>query len=161
MSQSSPAAQYAVQFEAVSDEFIATVAECTDEQWRRTTAAEQWPVGVVAHHLGEVYGFFSQTFAEPAPIDQEPMAFSAAFIDENNARHAREHADAGQAETLDLLRANLSALARTIRGLDDEQLDNIAVTFDGHGMTVAQMVEGAMIAHTQEHLASIRATIAT
>lgn len=160
MSSSTQAAEYATRFEAVSDEFIATVAECSDEQWRRTTAAEQWPVAVVAHHLGEVYGFFSQTFAGPAPAGQAPMPLSAEFIDQNNARHAREFANVGKQETLDLLRANQAALAQTIRGLDDERLGSTAMTFDGNGLSVAQLVEGAMIAHTQEHLASIRATIA-
>jgi hypothetical protein len=160
MATNTQAAQYARQFEAVSETFIATVAGCSDEQLRRTTAAEHWPVVVVAHHLGAVYGFFGQTLAEPAPADQEPMPFTAEFIDENNARHAREFANVGKQETLELLRENRSVLARSIRGLDDVDLERTMVTFDGHGMSVADMIHGAMIAHTEEHLASIRATIA-
>jgi hypothetical protein len=88
------------------------------------------------------------------------MALSAEFIDANNARHARQFANVGKQETLALLRENRAALARSIRNLDDAQLERTMVTFDGHGMSVADMVQGAMIGHTQEHLASIRATVA-
>jgi uncharacterized damage-inducible protein DinB len=160
MSNATQAAQFATLFEAVSDELIATVADCSDEQLRRTTASEEWPVAVVAHHLATVYRFFNGVLAGLAAEEMSPMAFGTEDVNRNNAQHARDFAAVGRPEALDALRTSRATLAQTLRSLGDEQFDRTAVVFEGNDLSAAQMVQFAIIAHTQEHLASIRATVA-
>jgi uncharacterized damage-inducible protein DinB len=162
MSKATQASVYATQFEAVSDEVITTVTDCSDEQLRRTTAREGWPVVVVAHHLAVVYGFFNGVLAALADEAMTPVTVSAEAVDENNARHAREYATVGKAETLDALRASRGSFAETLRALDDEQLLRTIVVYpDGTERSAAQVVQIAVIGQTRDHLASIRDTIAS
>jgi hypothetical protein len=74
-------------------------------------------------------------------------------------RDARDHAAVGKAETLELLRTTGPEVGRLLRGLDDEQVDRVAMVFDGTEMTVAQVVEFALVGHFEQHLESIRATL--
>lgn len=152
-------AHLAAQLEAVNDQVIATVMACTDEQWRRPTAAEGWPVGVVAHHIASVQQAFARVVGPLAAGETRPATMSSAAVERNNARHAGDHAAAGKTETLDLLRTTGPELARLIRGLDDGRVDDVAMVFDGNEMTVAQVVESALVAHFGQHLESIRATV--
>lgn len=152
--------EYATQFETVTNELVATVAGCSDEQLRRTTASEQWPVVVVAHHLATVYEYFNGALAGLAAEETTPRTLGAEAVDRNNAQHAREYANVGKAETLSALRSSRIALAQTLRELNDEQLARIIVVFDGNDRTAAQVVQFAVIGQTQEHQASIRDTIA-
>jgi hypothetical protein len=151
---------YAARFEALNNEVIALVTGCSDEQWRQPCANEERPVGVVAHHIGTVHGDFigiverlasGQTFSPKASMD---------VVHESNARHAREHATVGKREAIEALRTNGAALARSIRSLRDEQIDQIAGTFGGNELTVAQVLEYIVLGHPAEHLGSIRDTLA-
>ena len=45
----------AKRFEQANDDVIATVQNCSDEQWRKTCPGEQWSVGVTAHHIGSAH----------------------------------------------------------------------------------------------------------
>lgn len=151
---------FAVQLEAVNERVIATVDVCTDEQWRRRTAAEGWPVGVVVHHIAEVQGFFAATLARLPAGEAALSALTSEAVEENNARHARDHAAVGKDETLAQLRTSGSHLVGLLRGLADDEFDRTAVEFDGQPLSVAQVAEFALAAHFDEHLASIRATLA-
>lgn len=160
MSTTSQVEQLATQLEGVSDELIATVEGCTDEQLRLTTARERWPVAVVAHHLAVTYGAIADLLAGMAADQSFRLELAEGELDENNARHAREYASVGKQETLDLIRANRPTFVAQIRNLDDGQLDRTAGIVDGNELTVLQMIEGAGIYHTADHLESIRETIA-
>jgi hypothetical protein len=161
MSKATQASQYAMEFETVSDEVILTVTGCSDEQLRRTTDREGWPVVVVAHHLAMVYGFFNGALTALADEAMTPMRLTAEAIDENNALHAREYASIGKTETLDALQVNRDSFAQTLRALDDEQLQRTVVIFGaGVERTAAQVVQIAVIGQTRDHLASMRETIA-
>jgi hypothetical protein len=157
----SRAEQYAAQFEAINNEVIALVTECTEEQWRQPCTNEERPVGVVAHHIGVVHRDFiwiverlssGQTFSPNASMD---------VVHESNAQHAREHVSVSKQEVSEALQTNGAALARSIRSLRDEQIDQIAGTFGGNELTVAQVLEYIVLGHAAEHLGSIRSTIAS
>lgn len=144
---------------AVNDEIMAAIEGCTDEQWQRVTASEQWPVGVVAHHTGAVQKAFARVLGAletGAPVPQ----FSAEDVEASNARHAQEFAAVDKPETRAFVRTNGAALVDATSRLTDERLNQVAGTFGGYELTVAQLLEFAVIAHLNEHLASIRATIA-
>jgi hypothetical protein len=160
MSTTTHAERLAQQLESVTTELIETVEGCTDEQLRLTTAREQWPVVVVAHHLAVTYGALAEIFAGLAADESSRLEFTADQINEGNAQHAREYANVEKQETLDLLRANRPTFLAQIRNLDDQGLYRTAGIVGGNEVTMLQMIEGAGIYHTADHLESIRETIA-
>jgi hypothetical protein len=153
------AASYAAAITVVNDDLIAAIESCSDEQWRRVTSAEQWPVAVVAHHACAVQQAFASILGAletGAPVPD----FSADDVEMNNARHAKLFADVSHEETLRCLRRHSVALSEAARRLPADRITTVAGTFGGFEMTVAQLLEFAVIAHLQEHLASIRETLA-
>jgi uncharacterized damage-inducible protein DinB len=143
------------QFNTINAALIDATENCSAEQWKRATAGEKWSVGVVAHHVSEVEGFFAGVLSGAHP----DMALTSEFVDDNNARHAEEHANTSQAETVAALRANGEALAKAIAGLSAADLQAPSMTFDGQPLTKEQVVQFAIINHFEEHLASIREAI--
>jgi hypothetical protein len=150
----------ATQFETKVREAAATIETLSDGDWKKVTAAEKWPVGVTAHHLA---GSFEPVAGIVTAIASgKPMGgFSMADLDEMNARHAREHAGCTKAETLTLLSRGAATAAATIRSLSDEQLSRrVTVLTDAPPMSAEDMINGALIHHVDEHLGSIRRTVA-
>lgn len=152
--------QLADQLQTVNQEVATTIQECTNEQWQQQTASETWPVAVVAHHIAMIQGNGARLMEMLAAGAETLPGFSAEDVEQMNAEHAQAFADVSKEDTLNDLQVNGGALARNIRKLNDEQLDRQAGTFAGYDMTVAQFIELAMIAHIQQHLGSIRETIA-
>ena len=149
--------QLVARFDAVNAGAIALVEACTDAQWRATCAAEGWPAAVVAHHIAVVHDEFMPLVRAFAGGETFSPGSSMDDVDRVNAHHAREFADVGRPETLDVLRVNGAALAQLLRAIPDDGLDRIAGTYGGREMTVAQVVEWIVIGHVQSHLASLRA----
>lgn len=152
---STRAEQYVEQFESVNADLISALTESSDQAWRKQTSSEGWPVAVVAHHLAEVYGTLAGTLENLTDGTGDAPAFTSKMIDKKNANHARNHTDAGQQETLDLLKVN------ALRALRDEQFDDTALVIDGNPLSAAQVTELALIAHVGVHLASVQTTIAS
>ncbi len=159
MSTSQRSEELARQFEAVNSEISELIASCSDVQWHQVCASEGWQLNVVAHHIAEVQQAFAGMVEKLANGETYTPTISMARIDESNAQHAREHADASKAETLELLQASQSAISRQLRDLNDDDLDRVAGTFGGNELTVSQVVEFVVIGHPAEHLASMRATV--
>jgi hypothetical protein len=85
------------------------------------------------------------------------------MVDEGNAAHAREHANANQHEAAELLLRNSAIAANAIRALSDEQLD-LATPNSLHAdapVTTQFWIENHPLAHAYRHLASIRAAISS
>jgi hypothetical protein len=139
---------------------IAAVSTCSDEQWRQPTAEDGRTVGVVAHHVGEVNGAFAKIVETLAVGGTYTPKVSMEEVHESNAKHARNNAAAGKAETLDLLRANGDEILRVLASIDDTVLDRTAGIFGGNELTVNQVLEWVVIGHTAEHLGTIRSTLA-
>jgi hypothetical protein len=154
------AEQYAAQFAALEEEIRATVAGCSEEGWRRACVDEGRTVGVVAHHIASVEGFFGQVLNAVLADQPAPAGFSADDIDPMNAQHAAQFANVGKQETLDLLQTNGAAVAAAIAAFDDAQLERIAGAFAGQELQAAQVIEFGLIGHFQGHLANIRASLA-
>jgi uncharacterized protein YndB with AHSA1/START domain len=150
------------EFETRARQARAMVEGLSDAEWTTMTRAEQWPVGVTAHHLASAYQAVAAIVTAVAS-GQSLGAYgnlTAGRQAEMNAAHAREHANCTRAETLALLASGAAAASAAVRGLSDEQLDRSATIFqDAPPMTVQQMIMGALINHTDEHLASIRQAV--
>jgi len=152
------AEELAKKFETSCGELNRVVEGLGDADWKKVTAAEKWPVGVVAHHVAEGHAGISgliHVVAKGQPGPQVTMD----MIHANNAKHAQEKANVSKAETLALLRANGDKAVAIVRGLSDAELDRSGkVLVDVPAMTAAQAIEGILINHVNEHLGSIRAT---
>jgi hypothetical protein len=149
----------AKQFEAKAAEMTGVIAKLSEADWKKTTEAEKWPVGVTAHHVaGGHEGILGivKTIASGRSIPN----FTMAMLDEMNANHAREHAGCTKAETLALHEKGAAAAAAAVRALSDAELDRSGtVLAGGPPMTTQQVVEGILISHITGHLGSIRKTV--
>lgn len=149
----------AKKFEAKAAEATAALERLTEADWGKVTAAEKWPVGVVAHHIAvshEMLVSLVQTLADGKPGPNLPMD----AIHAKNAKHAQEHAACTKAETIALHRTNAAAAAATVRGLDDAALDRSGTVIAGMPpMTAGQLAGGLLVSHIDDHLGSIRRTV--
>jgi len=148
----------AKQFEAKAEEAIATLQRLGDADWKKMTQAEQWSVGVTAHHMAgvlEAIAGMIETVASGRPFE----SFNPAAIDEMNARHARDYASCTKVETIELFRKGVGVAAGTIRRLSDDQLVKSAkVVSTIPPMTVEQLIAAGLLAHIDDHFGSIRKT---
>jgi DinB superfamily len=149
----------AEQFEAKVQEAVAVLEKLSAADWKKVTEAEKWTVGVTAHHLASalepVAGIVSTIVS-----GQSRGNFTRAMLDEMNARHAQEHANCTQAETIALLKRGAAAAAAGVRGLHDDQLATRGTVFtDAPPMTVEQVVTSGLITHIDAHFGSIQKTV--
>lgn len=147
----------ASRFAAANDEFVATIEECTDAQWRTTCPDEERPVGVVAHHVAgaqRAAAGWMQAVASGQPLP--PLTIE--LINQLNARHAERHSTTGKDETVALLRHNGQETAALIRALSDAELDRTgsAPLFGPNPISAEQIISHVLIAHIMGHLRSIR-----
>ena len=156
---SARAESLATQFEARVTAMTETIEKLTDADWKKVTSAEKWSVGVTAHHVAGAHEGIGGIIKAVAAGQSMPN-FTTAMLDEMNATHAREHANCTRAETLALHKKNAAAAAGLVRGLSDAELDKSGTVLTGMpAMSTQQIVEGILINHVNEHLASIRATV--
>jgi hypothetical protein len=149
----------AKQFEAKVQEAVAVLERLSAADWNKVTEAEQWTVGVTAHHLASglepVAGIVSTIVS-----GQSRGTFTRAMLDELNARHAQEYAHCTKAETIALLKRGAAAAAAVVRGLHDEQLAKSGTFFtDAPPMTAEQLITAGLIGHIDAHVGSIRKAV--
>jgi len=58
---------FARQFEAKVEEATALLEKLSDDDWKKTTAAEQWTIAVTAHHIASSYESATQIIKTIAP----------------------------------------------------------------------------------------------
>src|SRR5262249_27454 len=149
----------AKQFEAKAQEATAVLKKLSDADWKKTTGAEKWTVGVTAHHLAGAHEGITNIIKTVAAGQSIPN-FTLDKLHEMNAKHAKEHAGATKAETIALHEKNAPAAAGGVRGLSDDQLAKSGTVLTGMpAMSVEQVVTRILINHVDEHLGSIRKTI--
>jgi DinB superfamily len=149
----------AKQFEAKVREAVATLEKLSDADWKKVTEAEKWSVGVTAHHLAGVLEPISHMI-EAVVAGQAPGILTSAMIDEMNAKHAKDYALCGKAETIELLKKGAAVAAAVVHGLSDDQLAKSGtVLTDAPPMTAEQLITDGLLAHTDEHFSSIRKTV--
>jgi len=149
----------AKQYEAKAAEMTATINKLSDADWKKTTAAEKWSVGVTAHHVAGAHDPISGIVKTIASGQSVPN-FTMAMLDEMNAKHAKDFAACTKAETLALHQKGVAAAAAIVRGLSDAQLDKSGTVLTGvPPMTTQQVVENVLINHIAEHMGSIRKTV--
>ena len=129
----------------------------TEAEWGSRLPGDGRKIGVVVHHVANVYPLEMQlalTVAAGKPVEGVTMD----NVHEMNAAHAKEHDAATKAETLDLLRRNSAAAAAAIRALGDEELDRAAPVslYSDAPLTCQFVLEDHAVRHSYHHLARIR-----
>src|SRR4029453_18974076 len=91
----------AQQLETKIRDAVATLERLGDLDWKGTTGAEQWSVGVTAHHIAGALEPVSHMVE--AVVAGQSGSLTGPMLDETNAAHARDHARCTKAETIELL----------------------------------------------------------
>jgi hypothetical protein len=140
---------------------LAAFAEkLTDAEWRKAGPKDRRTVGVIVHHVANVYPIeidLARAIASGKPVTD--VTWDA--VAELNAKHASERAGVTKAEALDLLRRNSRQAADAVRAFSDEELDRAApfsLSF-GAPVTAQFVVEDHAVRHSWHHLARIRALL--
>ncbi len=152
--------ELATRLRQISDAVVTCAVECSDEQWRTITLAEQWPVCVVCRHIARALEMQPQVIRQAASGQPLPSGYTWEDIHRSNAEQARDWAQISKEETLIPLRRHADEAVAFVGQLSDEQLDHTTkAPLDDTTMSVQHMVDG-MIDHVRIHRESIRATIA-
>ncbi len=153
------AKEFAAQIAQTASDVVATVEGCSEEQWKAITAAEQWPVAVVACHLADLHDVFFQLIDAAKSSKSSLFELTQEDIDAVNADRARTRAEVTKTEIIGRLRDTGPRLSTLVAGLSDQELELVVGAIAGYDLTIASFAEFAVIGHFQEHLASIRSTI--
>jgi hypothetical protein len=145
-------------FAAANREVVEFARSCSDAEWVLVVPGEQWPVGVVVHHIAEGHEHGVNWLSQMA--HGQAITDTAEGIDQDNAAHATRAARAGRDETVALLEANAVTLERALRALSDEELDRTASFGPAGGRELPTVALAAVAArHAREHLAHARAAV--
>jgi hypothetical protein len=149
----------AKQFEAKAQEATAVLEKLSDADWKKVTAAEQWSVGVTAHHVAGSHEGIAG-IVQAVASGQSTGNFTLDMLHQMNAQHAKEHANCTKADTIALHKKSATAAAAVVRGLSDDQLAKSGTVLTGMpAMTVEQVVTGILIDHINDHFGSIKKTV--
>ncbi len=142
-----------------NDEVIAFVKKCNDEDWRKTSR-EDWPVGVVARHIGAAHiGGATRMAAMIVKGERFPEMTMEQIINMAN-EHARKHAECTKAEVLDILEKSGGALVQFVASLDDAGLDRTSyLPAMGTEMSTLQLIENVVLTVAGEHFAGIKKAV--
>ena len=129
----------------------------TDAEWHSRVPKDGRKVGVVVHHVANMYPLeiqLAQTLAAGKPV----AGVTWDVVHEMNAAHAKEHDAVTQEAALDLLRRNSTAAAAAIRALSDEELDQAAPVSlnSGAPLTCQFFLEDHAVRHGYHHLAGLQ-----
>jgi hypothetical protein len=117
-------AELADDFAAANAEIIAFARGCTAAQWQATVEGEDWPVGVVIHHIAE--GHAQGLVWLTAMVRGDGVTDTSDDIDRRNLDHAGHQQDCTIEETVALLEDNGALLEAALRGLSADDLDQVA-----------------------------------
>jgi hypothetical protein len=152
--------ELATQFADVSSAFIAAVEQLDESDLSLVCAAEQCTVAALVSHLSMVY----DAHTDWVPRMQQGQALPDLTMDDihrNNAKQAALNAHLNKDEVLTRLRDSSERMLAVLRGLRDDDPERVVSfsLFDGGEVSIETEVELGLIAHSQEHLASLQATV--
>jgi hypothetical protein len=138
----------------------AFAAPLTEVDWQTPIPHDGRTVGVVVHHVGNMYPIeidLAKKLAAGSPI----VGVTWEVVADINARHAAEFRDVGKAEALEFLRRNSETAADAVRRFTDDELDRAArVSLNADAPLTAQFfIEDHALRHSFHHLAKIRAAL--
>lgn len=137
----------------------ATLAPLGDEEWRRVCAAEGWPLGFVAYHIG--LGLARQAgWIEARGAGAAPHDFNWDETHELNAMYFARHGSASREETRRFLRHEGQRVVSLARSLSEDALDASAFSYEGRERSAEWVLRSVSLRHIDGHHRSIKATLA-
>jgi hypothetical protein len=132
----------------------------TDDQWQTRLPHDGRKIGVVVHHVANMYPLEMQ-LAQPLANGQPISGVTWDAVHGINAEHARDNDAVTKDSALALLARNSAAAAAAIRALTDEQLDrSAAISLYGDAPLTCQFwLEDHPVRHSYHHLARIHAAL--
>ncbi len=132
----------------------------TTAQWQARLPRDGRKVGVVVHHVANMYPLEIQ-LAQMLAAGQPVAGVTWSAVAELNAGHATEHDGVSKDAALALLRTNSAAAAAAIRALTDAELDQAASVSlnDDAPLTCQFFLEDHAVRHSYHHLAGMRAAL--
>lgn len=140
---------------------LATFAEgLSDSEWNKPVLGDGRTIGVVVHHVANVYPLeieLAQVLASGNPITEATMD----VVNQMNAEHAQEFANVNKPDAIALLRQNSKIAADSVRALTDAELDQSAtVSLNANAPLTAQFfIEDHALRHSFHHFNTIKNTI--
>ncbi|MCK0178032.1 DinB family protein [Flavobacteriaceae bacterium S0862] len=140
---------------------LANFAEnLSNSEWNKPVLGDGRTIGVVVHHVASVYPLeieLAQVIASGNPITDATMD----VVNQMNADHAKEFANVGKTETIELLRKNSKIAADAVRSFTDKELDNAStVSLNANApLTVQFFVEDHALRHSYHHFSKIKETL--
>src|SRR4051794_38585751 len=132
----------------------------SDADWNARIPKDGRKVGVVVHHVANMYPIeiqLAQALAGGKPIEGVTWDLVANM----NAGHAKEVDAVTKEQALDLLRRNSAAAAEAVRAMSDEELMQAAPVslYAGAPLTCQFFIEDHALRHSYHHLGKIRAAL--
>jgi hypothetical protein len=150
----------AVALEKGTNSLATFAAGLSDSEWQARLPHDGRKVGVVVHHVANMYPIeiqLTQALAGGGAISD--LTWDA--IHEINANHAKELDGVTKEQALALLRANGAAAAAAIRALNDADLDRVAPNslYGGAPLSCQFWIEDHALRHSFHHLAGIHRAV--
>ena len=138
----------------------ALATSLTDAQWQTRVAKDGRKIGVIVHHVANMYPIEIQ-LAQALAAGQPIAGVSWDDVHGINAKHAIELDKVTKEEAVALLQQNSSAAAAAIRAITDEQLDKAApISLNSDAPLTCQFfLEDHAVRHSYHHTAKIRTAL--
>src|SRR5574338_156559 len=150
----------ALRLEQGARELAAFAETLTPAEWQTRTPGDGRKVGVIVHHVGNMYPLeidLARKLARGEPI----AGVTWDDVHSVNAAHAKEFDGVTKEEALAFLRRNSAAAAAAVRALSDEDLDRantVSLNSDAP-LTCQFFVEDHAMRHSYHHIAKIRGAL--
>jgi DinB superfamily len=153
-----PPSDYAAELDRANDDAIAFATSCSPEDWAAVVPGDEWPVGVVLHHMAEGYDLGSRWI--DCALTGRPIEDTMDGIDAVNLRHAKEFAEVGVSETAELLRRKGAAAVAKLARLSESELARSTAfgAAGGKQFSVEQFCQAAP-GHVRSHLDRARSAV--
>ncbi len=149
----------AKQFETRAQEAAAVLDKLSEADWKKITDAEKWSVGVTAHHVAQGHEGIAN-IVKALANGQSMGNFTMDMLNDMNAKHAKDFANVGKAETIALHKKNAAAAAAVVRGLSDDQLAKTGTVLAGMpAISTEYVITNILINHIDDHFGSIKKTV--
>ena len=155
--QSAQAEALAVRLEAGARGLLELAAGLTEEEWRRPVPHDGRTIGVMVHHVGNMYPLEIQ-LAQKIAAGEAIEGVTSANVDAINAAHAEDKADVTKAEAMEFVRVHSAAAAAAIRAMTDEELATATPNsmYADAPLTCQFFLEDHAVRHSYHHTAKIR-----
>ena len=146
--------------EANANALAEFAAGMTAEQWRTPMPHDGRTMGVIVHHVANIYPL-EMELAQSIAAGKEMVGVTWDVVATVNAAHASEFKSATKDEAIALLKRNSAAAATAIRAMSDDDLDRAVVQslYGGAELTCQFFLEDHPVRHSIHHLAKIRAAL--